>query len=94
MRPCLWTPTVETERSIRKSFRTRSRNMKCLSVGLCLLVVAETAVLSGMNHFTDGHEVEENLVLSRRKEFTEHDHRTDSAYAGILGKTDIVPQET
>jgi len=62
--------------------------MKCFPITLFLMVVAEAAVLSGVNHFTDGLEVEENLIFSKRKEHTEHDHKTDSSYTGILSKID------
>lgn len=63
--------------------------MKCFPITFILVVVAETlfgAVMSGIDHFTSGQEVEENLIMSKRRAFAEHDHRTDSAYAGILSK--------
>lgn len=44
------------------------------------------AAMSGINFYTHGHEVEENLVISRRKAITEHEHKTDSGYSGILSK--------
>lgn len=62
--------------------------MKCFPITFVLVVVAETllaAVISGL-HFTDGQEVEENLIISKRRGAAEHDHRTDSAYAGILSR--------
>lgn len=61
--------------------------MKCFPITFILVVVAETllgAVMSGLDHFTNGQEVEENLIMSKRRAFADHDHRTDSAYAGIL----------
>ncbi|XP_025196696.1 calumenin-A-like [Melanaphis sacchari] len=61
--------------------------MNYFPVTFLLMVAAETllaAVMSGVNHLTDGQEIEENLIISRRKAISEHDHRTDSAYAGIL----------
>lgn len=63
--------------------------MKCFPITFILVVVAETlfgAVMSGIDHFTSGQEVEENLIMSKRRALAEHDHRTDSAYAGILSK--------
>lgn len=56
------------------------------------MVVAETllaAVMSGLYHFTDGQEIEENLIISKRRAISEHDHRTDSAYGGILSITQL-----
>lgn len=64
--------------------------MNYFPVTFVLMVIAETllaAVMSGINHLTDGQEIEENLIISRRRAISEHDHRTDSAYAGILGKS-------
>lgn len=63
--------------------------MNYFPVTFVLMAVTETllaAVLSGVGHLTDGQEIEENLIISRRRAISEHDHRTDSAYAGILGK--------
>lgn len=56
------------------------------------MVVAETmlaAVMSGMYHLTDGQEVEENLILSKRRAIAEHDHRDDSSYSGILSMNNL-----
>jgi len=63
--------------------------MNYFPVTFVLMAVTETllaAVMSGVNHLTDGQEIEENLIISRRRAISEHDHRTDSAYAGILSK--------
>lgn len=73
-------------------FRTdRTKNgMKYYPVTFVLMVVTQTllaAVMSGNNHFTNGQEIEENLIVSRRKGYTEHDHRTDSTYGGIFSKS-------
>ncbi|XP_015363436.1 PREDICTED: calumenin-A-like [Diuraphis noxia] len=61
--------------------------MNYFPVTFVLMAVTETllaAVMSGVNHLTDGQEIEENLIISRRRAISEHDHRTDSTYAGIL----------
>jgi len=66
--------------------------MNYFPVTFLLMVVAETllaAVMSGVNHLTDGQEIEENLIISRRRAISEHDPRTDSAYAGILSKSHV-----
>jgi len=63
--------------------------MNYFPITFVLMAVTETllaAVMSGVNHMTDGQEIEENLIISRRRAISEHDHRTDSAYAGILSK--------
>lgn len=63
--------------------------MNYFPVTFVLMAVTETllaAVMSGVNHLTDGQEIEENLIISRRRAISEHDHRTDPAYSGILSK--------
>lgn len=44
------------------------------------------AIVVDINHLTDGQEIEEKLVISKRKLISEHDHRTDNVYAEILSK--------
>ncbi|XP_060847895.1 reticulocalbin-2-like [Rhopalosiphum padi] len=69
--------------------------MNYFPVTFLLMVAAETllaAVMSGVNHLTDGQEIEENLIISRRRAISEHDHRTDSAYAGILSDEEDIEE--
>lgn len=64
--------------------------MKYFPVTFILMAASETllaAVMSGFSHLTNGQEVEENLIISRRRAAVEHDHRTDSPYVGIFSKS-------
>lgn len=64
--------------------------MKCFPVTFILMVASETllaAFMSGSSHLTNGQEVEENLIISRRRAAVEHDHRIDSPYVGIFSKS-------
>lgn len=63
--------------------------MNYFPVTFVLAMVCETliaAVLSGVNHLAASHEIEENLIISKRKLIPEHKHRIDDLYADILSK--------
>lgn len=57
-----------------------------MSILVMAFKVLLVVIMVGIDHFIDCQEVEEKLIISKRRLISEHDQRTDNVYAEILSK--------